>query len=83
MASDITNIKSTLDKVINKLDAFIDKADTKYATKDELKSLKSDIRATDAEMKTEMKWSKEKIFAIAKDVAIAGALLFLMFGFKI
>jgi hypothetical protein len=76
MVEQIKNLKATTDRIENKLDKFIDTADNKYATKEELHSLRQDSYRQEKGLE----WTKEKIFDIVTKIASLGAIV--AFGSK-
>jgi predicted RNase H-like nuclease (RuvC/YqgF family) len=62
---EIKSLKDTTGRIENKLDKFIDCADKKYATKEELHALRQDSYRQDRDLQ----WTKEKIFDLALKVA--------------
>lgn len=78
MALKIEVIEKNVTEVHRKLDDFITSADSRYASQRELTALKEAIKEEFNSIKAEQRWSKEKIFSIAKDVAIVGAVVTLL-----
>lgn len=67
MAEKINNIESKVDKIDGKLDKFIEKSDETYATKNELKAVNIQVNK-----------NTNRIWAIAKDVAYASGMIFII-----
>jgi hypothetical protein len=76
MVIEIRNLKEGQDRIEKKLDVFIDTADHKYATKDELAALK----AREDKQDNEITWTKEKIIDLLMKVASVTAII--VFGAK-
>ncbi len=69
MKTEISYLKVGVDKISGKLDAFIEAADSKYATKEEV-----------AELKKDTDWNKEKILELVYKVGVVAGLIYLTFG---
>ena len=76
MVEQIKNLKATTDRIEDKLDKFIDTADAKYATKQELNLLRIDNDKQDKEIS----WTREKIIDLT--VKVANILIILGLGTK-
>ncbi len=61
LKADMRTVKSDLKDVKKKIEDFIDTADKKYATKEELANIKVDVRS-----------NTDKIWHITKDIATLG-----------
>lgn len=59
--TEITNLNKTTERIESKLDSFIDSADKKYATKEELHELK----LINERQEKDISWSKEKILDLS------------------
>lgn len=73
---EIKNLKETTSRIENKLDKFIDSADNKYATKEELCELKKHNEKQD----TQIEWTKSKILDLI--IKVSNIALILGFGSK-
>jgi len=71
MAEQIKNLKNTTDRIEDKLDKFIDSADKKYATKEEVCA----IRDENKEQNKEIQWTKSKIVDLTIKLANVLALI--------
>jgi hypothetical protein len=76
MMAEIKNLKDTTNRIENKLDLFIDTADRKYATKEELYALKEANKRQDEDIS----WTKEKIIDLLMKAASVTAIV--VFGAK-
>ena len=75
MATKIENIDKKTDEIKISLVEFIRTADKKYATKEELTSSLFAIQATNKRQDEDIKWTKDKIILILKDVGIVSAVI--------
>ena len=75
MALKIETIEKNTHDVKQTLEDFISKADDKYASRREFEALKEAIKDEFKVITKEQSWTKEKIFAVSKDVAIALAII--------
>jgi len=69
MATKIENIDQKTDRIENKLDKFIDKADSTYATKEELYVSVSAINKLNEKQEQELDSTKKKIVDLTLKVA--------------
>ena len=83
MTEKIVNIEKSQKRVEKTLDNFIISADKKYATKDELTNVVSDINRENKRQDEEIKWSKEKIFEMAYKLGMIAGIIFLTFKIAI
>lgn len=65
LKADMSTVKSDIKDVKKQIGDFIKSADKKYATKEEVRSL----RAANKDIKTELVWTKEKLFDVTTKVA--------------
>jgi len=73
---DIATLKAQMTTVISgqqslerKFDSFVKAADKKYATKDEVKQLRTQSNKNTDDLKHEVSWTREKLFDLATKVA--------------
>lgn len=71
MSEKINNIDQKTERIEQKIDNFIDTADKKYATKEEVQQL----RVENIRQDKEINFTKSKIINLAKEVGIVTAIL--------
>lgn len=76
MMTQIKGLEDTTKRIENKLDKFIDSADNKYATKEELCELKKHNEKQD----TQIEWTKSKILDLI--IKVSNITLIIGFGTK-
>lgn len=78
MGVKIENIEKSTLRVEKKLDGFIATADTKYATKDELRVSIGQLNKDNVRQDDEIKWTRQKIFDFTYKIAMMAGILFVI-----
>jgi hypothetical protein len=78
MGERIEHIAQSQTRVESKLDTFIDSADKKYATKDELHGAVKQINKDNSRQDDDIKWTKQKILDIVYKLAMLSGIIFVL-----